>query len=62
MENLFKSCSACRKSPFSCLCRPVLRRTTVSYLAFPNKLSNHDIMDQYNHFETRRKMTRIQKK
>lgn len=60
MDNLFKSCSACRKSPFSCLCRPVLRRTTVSYLAFPIRPSKREIVDQYNYFESRRKIRRVQ--
>ena len=62
MENLFKPCTACRKTPFSCLCRPILTRTPVSYMNVPILHSKYDILNQHNHSQSRRIMTRIQKK
>jgi len=62
MENLFKSCIACHKTPFSCLCRPILRRTTVSYMSIPIKPTKTDILNQYNNFQSKRKTTGLQKK
>ena len=62
MENLFKSCILCRKTPFNCLCRPTLTRTHVSFLSIPLKPTKGGILNQYNHFQSRRKMTGTQKK
>lgn len=62
MENLFKSCISCHKTPFNCLCRPTLTRTHVSFLSIPIKPSKYDVLNQYNHFQSRRKIAGTQKK
>lgn len=62
MENLFKSCIACHKTHFSCLCRPILKRSVVSYVTIPIKPTKMDILHQYNYFQSKRKTTGLQKK